>query len=1053
MSKKLLYFKLLSLFLLSSVNVNAQNSPTWTCSVDEVQEEIFRQNPELKKIYETKQAEFLNFRKSELKGQKQLKANQIIEIPTVVHILDDGTGKYIPTEVQVKNWIARANSIFDGTASDIKGSEAGGTTLPVRLVLAKRTPSNTATNGIVTHDLSNNSVYVNYGVNGKGLTNQYLNDTYNWNSNSYYNIYITNMIDGVNQSNTTGAYTAGFAYYPGGSLDLSVMLYHVTINNRDTTFAHEMMHAFNVAHPFNGGDGNGVNCGSLTNDDIEDTQNIRSGLFFGDPNNSFNQYKTYPTINQTINDCSNTPFDHTLVNMMNYGINLDRFTPGQGDRALDAIYFFRSSFLTSLALTPADGTSNIPVEACEVTGGSGHIRFDQIEFNTISKKGIIYNLHNDFTKSNNINSAYITEVTEGQNYQLNITTSTNPNRRKVYIYIDYNGDGIFDADEVVLSNHELLENITNLSTTITIPTTTKKNTPLRMRVVGDLSNIYNGYQHITYGACDSRVAGQVEDFTIIVKEATSTVWNGTSWSVGEPTLTKEAIVRGDLVIDQSNRITTNKFTLESGSVTINNYGAIISPIIENKLSADKFVVTGNSSGLLQWGNNISASGEFTIIQESSPMIFNDAALWSSPVKNQNLREFSPNTLLKRFYKYNETTNKFASLFIEDPLYPNGNLENPASYNFEAGKGYHIRVGSDFPTTKPGKKHIGKFVGELNTGLFSIPVTKNNLGYNLIGNPYPAPIYANRILNTNSDISALYFWTQESPLTTNGYASNNYSSYTRAGGVQAAAGGKIPNGNIAIGQGFFVEITNNPTNIYLHNGFTGWDDKEVIFHKNEEDTKRVRLDLFEGAQAKNQILVTYMQDATNGFDHQIDAKLNKMFNGSTLFSIIEGTPEKYVIQGRAPFTTEDTVQLGFEAKESAPYTIKLNSTENFEDQAIYLRDKELHQVVDLTKDHYTFDAQQGIYNDRFEIIYQNKTLSTSDLSKQDVVVYNTNNTLVLTSQKEITFVEVYDITGRKVIAKQSSNNRLVLSELKKNNQVLLIKVTTSDSKTTTLKTIF
>lgn len=340
MSKKLLYFKLLSLFLLSSVNVNAQNSPTWTCSVDEVQEEIFRQNPELKKIYETKQAEFLNFRKSELKGQKQLKANQIIEIPTVVHILDDGTGKYIPTEVQVKNWIARANSIFDGTASDIKGSEAGGTTLPVRLVLAKRTPSNTATNGIVTHDLSNNSVYVNYGVNGKGLTNQYLNDTYNWNSNSYYNIYITNMIDGVNQSNTTGAYTAGFAYYPGGSLDLSVMLYHVTINNRDTTFAHEMMHAFNVAHPFNGGDGNGVNCGSLTNDDIEDTQNIRSGLFFGDPNNSFNQYKTYPTINQTINDCSNTPFDHTLVNMMNYGINLDRFTPGQGDRALDAIYFF-----------------------------------------------------------------------------------------------------------------------------------------------------------------------------------------------------------------------------------------------------------------------------------------------------------------------------------------------------------------------------------------------------------------------------------------------------------------------------------------------------------------------------------------------------------------------------------------------------------------------------------------------------------------------------------------------------------------------------------------
>ena len=1047
MSKKLLYFKLLSLFLLSSGNVNAQEY----CAFDEINEVFLKKNPQIKQI-----ADLSNRRiAEEMKSGKFLNrnTNQIYEIPIVIHLFVDNSplgSQTNPSDEQIKKWIDYTNGLYANTYYQNNAS----VNYPFRLVLAQRTEDNKPTNGIIRLNYSNDTKYTTHGVNDEtnnGYDAEDLIKTSFWDPNSYYNVYVFNKFDSGNSG------LNGYARMPesaGTIYDYTVMRSGVVRENM-ATFGHEVGHALGLYHVF--GNSSNTNCTETassdpytTGDFIADTAPTINGNYY------FSKYLTNSPTSSIINHCTNQPFDDIVSNVLNYGAGGPNgrsiFTQGQKDRSIAKFLEFRSSFLTSLALTPADGTSNIPVEACEVTGGSGHIRFNQIEFNTISKKGIIYNLHNDFTKSNNINSAYITEVTEGQNYQLNITTSTNPNRRKVYIYIDYNGDGIFDADEVVLSNHELLENITNLSTTITIPTTTKKNTPLRMRVVGDLSNIYNGYQHITYGACDSRVAGQVEDFTIIVKEATSTVWNGTSWSVGEPTLTKEAIVRGDLVIDQSNRITTNKFTLESGSVTINNYGAIIAPIIENKLSADKFVVTGNNSGLLQWGNNISASGEFTIIQESSPMIFNDAALWSSPVKNQNLREFSPNTLLKRYYKYNETTNKFASLFIEDPLYPNGNLENPASYNFEAGKGYHIRVGSDFPTTKPGKKHIGKFVGELNTGLFSIPVTKNNLGYNLIGNPYPAPIYANRILNINSDISALYFWTQESPLTTNGYASNNYSSYTRAGGVQAAAGGKIPNGNIAIGQGFFVEMVNNPRNILLHNSFTGFD-KEVIFHKNEEDTKRVRLDLFEGAQAKNQILVTYMQDATNGFDHQIDAKLNKMFNGSTLFSIIEGIPEKYVIQGRAPFTTEDTVQLGFEAKESAPYTIKLNSTENFEDQAIYLRDKELHQVVDLTKDHYTFDAQQGIYNDRFEIIYQNKTLSTSDLSKQDVVVYNTNNTLVLTSQKEITFVEVYDITGRKVIAKQSSNNRLVLSELKKNNQVLLIKVTTSDSKTTTLKTIF
>ncbi|MGV0922697.1 GEVED domain-containing protein [Empedobacter tilapiae] len=1051
MKRNLLYFKLFSFLLISSNYANAQQSKIWTCSADEIREDMFKQNPDLKKIYETKQEEFRVLKKTELNGRKELKANQIIEIPIVIHVLNDGTGKYTPTDSQIHNWIARANAIFDGTAQDIKGPDEGGTTLPIRLVLAKRSPANTTTNGIINHDLSNNSTYVNYGVNGKGLTNQYLNDTYNWDSNSYYNIYITNMIDGVNPSNTTGAYTAGFAYYPGGGLDLSVMLYHVAINNRDTTFAHEMMHAFNVAHPFNGGDGNGVNCGSLTNDEIEDTQNIRSGLFFGNPNNSFNQYKTYPTIYQTINDCSNTPFDHTLVNMMNYGRNLDRFTPGQGDRALDAIYFFRSSFLTSLALVEPTTINNIPIESCQVQGNIGHLNFDKVEFNTLSKKGINYKVYNDYSKSNNINTAYITEVTEGQNYQLNITTRANPNIRKVFVYIDYNGNGIFEANEVALSNHDLVNNIINISTNINIPTTALKNTPLRMRVVGDLSNIYNGYQHITYGACDSRVAGQVEDFTIIVKEASSTIWNGTTWSTGEPTETKEAIVRGDLILNSTEKIITNKFTLESGSVKLNNYSTIISPIIENKLSADKFVVTGNNSGLLQRGNNTSTIGEFTIIQESSPMIFNDAALWSSPVKNQNLKDFSPNTLLKRFYKYNETTNKFASLFVYDELYPNSDLKNPATYNFEPGVGYHIRVGTDFPTTKPGKTYVGKFIGELNSGVFNVNVTKNNFGYNLIGNPYPAPIIADNILNNNPSINALYFWTQESPLTANGYASNNYASYTLAGGVQAAAGGKIPNGNIAIGQGFFVEM-NTANSLFLHNNFTGWND-QAIFHKNEEAIKRIRLNLFENTIAKNQILISYMANATNGFDNQIDGKINRMFNGSTLYSIIDGSTEKYVIQGRAPFKTDDSVKLGFEAKENATYTIKLNNTENLDNQSIFLKDKTLNQIIDLTKDYYTFDSQSGIYNDRFEIIYTNKTLTTNELNKQNVQLFIDNGAITLKSPKEINFIEVYDISGRKVLEKNTSSKQVVLSELKKNNQILLIKVSTTDSKTLTIKTVF
>lgn len=1048
MSKKLLYFKLLSLFLLSNGYASAQEY----CATDEMNEAFLKNNPQIRQI-----AELSNKRiAEEMKTGKFLnrKANQIYEIPIVVHLFVDNSplgSQTNPSDEQIKKWIDYTNGLYANTYYQNNTSA----NYPFRLVLAKRTADNKPTNGIIRLDYSKDSKYSTHGVNydtKNGYEAEDLIKTSFWDPKSYYNVYVFNKFD----SGESGL--NGYARMPesaGTIYDYTVMRSGVVRENM-ATFGHEVGHALGLHHVF-GGSSN-TNCTETessdpytTGDFIADTAPTINGNYY------YSKYLTSSPTSSIINHCTNQPFDDIVSNVLNYGSGGPNgrsiFTQGQTDRSIEKFLEFRSSFLTSLALTPADGTSNIPVEACEVTEltTSRYIRFDQVEFNTIYKKGLSSNLHNDFTKNNNVNSAYITEVTEGNSYPLSISTQNTTNRRKVYVYIDYNGNGVFDADEVVLSNLDLLGNVTNLSTTITIPTTAIKNTPLRMRIVGDVSNTYSNTLHVTYGPCDPRFGGQLEDYTIIVKDATSTVWNGTSWSVGEPTDTKEAIVRGDLILNNS-RIQTNKFTLESGSVTVNNYAAIIAPIIENKLSADKFIVTGNNSGLVQWGNNPSAIGEFTILQESSPMIFNDAALWSSPVKNQNLRDFSPNTLLKRFYKYNEKTNKFASLFVEDPLYPNANLENPTSYDFEVGIGYHIRVGSDFPTTKPGKKHIGKFVGKLNTGLLSIPVTKNNFGYNLIGNPYPAPIHANYLLQYNEDISALYFWTQESPLTTNGYASNNYSSYTRAGGVQAAAGGKIPNGNIAIGQGFFVEMKDNPRSIFLSNNFTGWDN-DVIFHKKEEDTKRVRLDLYEGTQAKNQILVTYMQDATNGVDHQIDATLNRMFNGSTLFSIIDGNEEKYVIQGRAPFTTEDIVQLGFDAKENAPYTIKLSNTENFDNQAIYLRDKDLNQVIDLTKDHYTFDAQPGIYNNRFEVIYQNKMLSTTDLSKQDVTLYNTNNTLVLKSQKEITFVEVYDITGRKVISKKTSNNQLVLSEVKKNNQVLLIKVTTSDSKTTTLKTLF
>lgn len=604
MNKFLLSFKFIAFSLLLALNANAQDRNA-VCGADVIKNQLFEQQPQIKEQYEAKLAEFNSLKRQ---GRLQAKTNEIFEIPIVVHILDDGTGKYTPTEAQISQWIARANSIFDGTANDVKGPSEGGTTLPVKLVLAKRTPDNKKTNGIIVHDLSNNSQYVNNGVNGTGISNSYIQSNINWDSNSYYNIYVTNKIDGVNRDNTTTSYTAGYAYLPGSGLDLSVMLYHVVVNQSDTTFAHEMMHAFGVVHPFNGGDGDGKDCGSSTNDGINDTQNIRSGLWFGSSRNTYNQYVIYPTVGVTINDCTNTPFDTTLYNIMNYGPNRDRFTVGQGDMALAAIQYYRFGFKTSKALIEADGNNfPQPKNSCEPAKITNVSTLGENQtYNTgmqVVKLGTINNvsgLHGgptpkfyyDFTKSNDINTIYMTELDIKNTHT--ITLGANSNNNIYYsVYIDQNNDGLFSSNEIVVNNIMLPltdpRRLATINHSFKLLPTTVLNQPLRMRVIGD-----SGFA--SFGACDDRRVGEVEDYTVIVKDSSlSTTDLNNKTEVSVLTSGNEVIVKANEIIEAVEIFDINGRLIEKRtsinkvnfSIKLNSFKGIV--IVNTKFKSGKAV--------------------------------------------------------------------------------------------------------------------------------------------------------------------------------------------------------------------------------------------------------------------------------------------------------------------------------------------------------------------------------------------------------------------------------------------------------------------------------
>src|SRR5690606_30438938 len=104
---------------------------------------------------------------------------------------------------------------------------------------------------------------------------------------------------------------------------------------------------------------------------------------------------------------------------------------------------------------------------------------------------------------------------------------------------------------------------------------------------------------------------------------------------------------------------------------------------------------------------------------------------------------------------------------------------------------------------------GIFTGTPNNGNIVMPAYAGS--YTSAGNPYPSNIDADLLLDANSGISSLYFWTNTNPVVDGEYSGNNYAVYTYAGGVGTIGPegneSEVPNGIISVGQGFIAATTN------------------------------------------------------------------------------------------------------------------------------------------------------------------------------------------------------------------------------------------------------
>lgn len=443
----------------------------------------------------------------------------VYEIPTVIHVLTTGGAigaSDNPPDSVLEGWIDYLNDVYAGTYAGYPSVGSGGVALPVKFVLAKRSPSCDSTNGIERINLSGNSTYVNYGLRyytTNGLTTTQVS-AYQWPTDAYYNMYVINKIDGEDGSCTACSYTAGFAYL-GLSTNIptdGAYMLTSTAQAGDITLPHEIGHALGLYHVFQGGDETTCppSTGICSDDDDKVCDTDPSRVLLG----------TCPAGSAT-NPCTGLSYGNNGVqrNFMNYSQCQNHFTEGQADRMMFMLQSYRYKLITSNgALPPPPTGSYTPIAStCQPTSmntpgqnfnfGPSNVFLDSIQFYS---NGYLVSSPNDdsfyYDHTQECALPTHTSLIAGDTYLLSVSTQTNA--QYVKAFIDYNNDGTFtSASETVMSVNSSTAD-TTYSVAIVPPTSATTNTPLRMRVIADATSAIT--------PCGTLDYGQAEDFSVTI---------------------------------------------------------------------------------------------------------------------------------------------------------------------------------------------------------------------------------------------------------------------------------------------------------------------------------------------------------------------------------------------------------------------------------------------------------------------------------------------------------------------------------------------------------
>ncbi len=685
-----------------------------------------------------------------------------------------------------------------------------------------------------------------------------------------------------------------------------------------------------------------------------------------------------------------------------------------------------------------------PADYCASEGNMDYnTAITRVNFNQISNNsGGKTNAYEDYTNISTI-------VKRGQNYNLSVNVDTDGNYT-VYskVWIDWNQDGDFDdaGEEYDLGNAVNVSDgaTSNSPVSVVIPSNTVTG-KTRMRVSAKYNNAPT--------ACETGFDGEVEDYSVIVSSPNCSdvaYWDGAQWTdtnnnvLQLADLSTKLLITKDVLITNGQSIDACGLSVHASEAVTINTGDYIN--LTNDVINDGKIDIEDGGILVQSDNNASIEGNgiYTLTRYSQNLNNQyDYVYWASPIESFNLGDIVSNAW--RYYTYDTGIQYWSAANNNTSMQPGIGYAVSAPLGFQGGS---LNV------------KFNQINQKFNNGTIGVNININGTGaqddddWNLVGNPYPSPIDFNTLATDNTNIQgAYYLWTNCAGLDGNGnHQPAGYTIYSIGSGSIAACNGNGPSASryVPATEGFFVEANASGT-LNFKNDQRSTTQTNFV---NRSNPDRAWFDLTNNLNFQ-QTLIGFFANATDQKDRLYDAhSINGDFD---LYTLIGN--EKFAIQGLSPWNNADRiVPLGFATTETGAHQIALNRTEGIlsSDVNIYLNDTYENIITDLKANPYTFQTNQGRFDDRFEIIFTRNSLEVNEMAPVNNInlLSNDGYFTIISDNKNMSGVKIFGINGKllKDVQNQKAVGRLYVNLNELPHQILIFKIILKDGTSVILKAI-